>query len=186
MKRGRAAKPAKPRATRFTILDDKDKAYELLRWVRGKWHQEIDQAKIALAFLKKVKADRDGIRMLGRIHKASDLQREFVAWDFVILLNEEVWRSEDWTDKQKKALLDHELCHVTVSLDKTDAVRTDDKGRTLYRMRRHDIEEFRVIVRRHGCYKADLEEFAAVLLKKIDAPLIAKMEEKPASADPVN
>lgn len=176
----KTAKTAKPKAINVQLLQPEHAAYEMLRTVRQKWHQEIDQARIALAFWKKVKADRDGILKLGRIHHTSELHREFVEWDFVILLNETVWNSEEFTDKQRKALLDHELCHATVALDKERNVKKDERGRVLYRMRRHDIEEFRAVVKRHGCYKSDLEDFAKILLKKMDAPLLAKLDDAPA------
>ena len=39
----------------------------------------------------------------------------------------------------------------------------DERGRPVYRMRKHDIEEFADVVARYGCYKADLESFAAAL-----------------------
>jgi Putative phage metallopeptidase len=177
MKKARVV--GKPKSVNLQLLDHDHRAYELLRMVRDKWHQEIDQAKIALAFWKKVKADRDGILKLGRIHHTSELHRELAPWDFVILLNETVWMDPDFGDKQKKALLDHELCHATIATDKAGNARKDERGRLLYRMRRHDIEEFRAVVKRHGCYKADLEEFARILLKKVDAPLLAKLDDEP-------
>lgn len=173
----------KPKAVNFQLLKDDHPAYSLLAKVREKWHQEISDAHIALAFWKNVKRDRDGIMKLGRIHKASDLQRELVSVDFIILLNETVWTATEFTEKQKKALLDHELCHATISLDKDGGERKDSRGRFIYRMRRHDIEEFRDVVKRHGCYKADLEQFAKIIIKKFDAPLLAKLDEAPAAVE---
>lgn len=35
-----------------------------------------------------------------------------------------------------------------------------ERGRLLWRLRRHDVEEFRDVVTRHGFYKADLALFA--------------------------
>lgn len=37
--------------------------------------------------------------------------------------------------------------------------------------RKHDIEEFRDVVARHGCYKKDLDNFAEALLEKHANPL---------------
>src|SRR5436189_14073 len=44
-------------------------------------------------------------------------------------------------------------------------VLLDDLGRRVYRMRRHDLEEFSVIAARYGCYKRDIEHFAQSLDK---------------------
>ncbi len=38
----------------------------------------------------------------------------------------------------------------------------DDNDCIVYRLRKHDLEEFRAVVDRHGFYKSDIEEFARV------------------------
>src|SRR6185312_8975695 len=103
--------------------------------------------------------------VLGKCVKASDLQRELVDWDFVILLNREVWHDLRFTREQKLALLDHELCHAELARDEDGNAKFDEKGRKVWRTRKHDIEEFQAIVQRHGCYKRDLEKFAETLIK---------------------
>jgi len=166
----RAAKPPEPKRISFSLIPPMDnghepEAYRLLREVRSKWHPDLDGAKIALAWRKRLKADKDGHLILGKCMKASDLQRELVNWDFVILLNQEVFQDTAFTLEKRIALIDHELCHATRALDKWFAPANDEKGRAVWRMRKHDIEEFRCIVERHGCYKQDLVKFAEVLLK---------------------
>lgn len=128
--------------------------------------RNLQEAKIALAWRKAFKADKDGRLILGKCVKASDLQKEFADYDFVILLNQEVWQDADFTEDKKKALLDHELCHAVPAIDdKTGEQREDARGRLVWRIKKHDIEEFRSVVAHHGCYKADLEAFAEVLMK---------------------
>ncbi len=53
--------------------------------------------------------------------------------------------------------------HAEVRLNKYGEPATDERGRRVYRIRKHDLEEFRAIVERYGCYKRDLEDFAVVL-----------------------
>ena len=166
----RTAKPPKPKRISFSLIPPMDnghepEAYKLLRQVRDRWHPDLEGAKIALAWRKRLKADKDGHLILGKCMKASDLQRELVNWDFVILLNQEVFQDTAFTVEKRIALIDHELCHATRALDKWFAPANDEKGRSAWRMRKHDIEEFRCIVERHGCYKQDLVKFAEVLLK---------------------
>ena len=154
--------------------------YVLLAEVRQSYHKDTQEAKIALAWRKDTKADSDGHLVLGRCVKASELQKELVDWDFVILLNHEVWTEEKFDVQKKRALLDHELCHIDTS-EGEDGHKTDSKGRKLWRLRKHDIEEFHSVVAHHGCYKSDLERFAEVLLKAKAPTLFSKEEEKTAS-----
>ena len=55
----------------------------------------------------------------------------------------------DLTDKQKAAILDHELEHCFVEETET--------GDVIYKLLPHDLEEFNSIVTRHGLYAADIE-----------------------------
>lgn len=156
----------KPKAVNYELLLRKNHSeiYELLDDVRGNYHDELHGAQIALAWRKKLKADIDGRLVLGRCVRASDLQKEFAPYDFVILLNKEIWDNPEFTIEKKTALIDHELCHAAPAEDSAGDPRYDDRGRQVWRVRKHDVEEFRVIVERHGCYKADLEAFAQSLL----------------------
>lgn len=168
-------KPAKPKAVNFVLIpndDRKTSPYRILEEVREKWHNETREAKIALAWRKRLKRDKDGHLMLGKCIKVGDLQKEFAAFDFIILLNQEVWHDPDFTREKKLALVDHEMCHAEVMLNKDFEKVRDERDRIVYRIRKHDIEEFRAVVGRHGCYKKDLEEFAKVLLKKKQTPTL--------------
>jgi hypothetical protein len=170
------ARLPKPKPVNYDLIPKDNDAYQLLDEVRDKWHEDLYGAKIALAYRKRLKRDKDGILMLGRCVKISDLQHEFAPFDFVIVLNSDIWRDTTFDKKKKMALLDHELCHAALSLDKNLERRNDEKGRTIYRLRRHDIEEFRSVVEHHGCYKADLEKFAESLLKKRGTPLLPGLD----------
>lgn len=167
-------KGPKPKAINFEIIHESHVAYKLLNKIQGKFHRDLDDAKIALAWRKALKPDIDGRLVLGRCVKASDLQRELVKWDFVILLNKEVWDLEDFPTDKKEALIDHELCHAAVALDADGEPKIDEKGRQVWRTRKHDIEEFGDVVERHGLYKRDLERFAESLLKSQQGALALK------------
>lgn len=139
--------------------------YELLYQIVDENHEELGNSsvRIALAWAKAWKADVDGKLVLGKCKKASDLDRELAPFDFVILLNRDFWLSSKVTDAQRRALLDHELMHAAPAYDEDGHIKRDARGRTVYRIRKHDIEEFRDIVARHGCYKSDLEDFAGAI-----------------------
>jgi hypothetical protein len=165
----------KPKKINFQLIPKTNAAYDILEEVRSEYHEELEHAKIALAWRKTTKPDVDGRLVLGRCVKSSDLQRELVDWDFVIVLNREVWENDEFTLKKKEALIDHELCHAARAVDKDGEDKEDEKGRPVWRVRKHDIEEFREVVQRHGCYKKDLEDFAKALVgsKQRDLQLAA-------------
>jgi hypothetical protein len=148
------------------ITNEESEPYQLLDEVRLAFHEELHGAHIALAWRKELKADTDGHLILGKCVKASDLQRELSEWDFVILLNKEVWVNRAFVVEKKKALLDHELCHAAPVFDEEGEPKRDERDRLIWRIRKHDIEEFQGIIERHGCYKSDLERFAAAILKR--------------------
>jgi len=137
--------------------------YKTMSRLIEKFHEELTNAKIALAWNKGWKANVDGQKTLGKTKKASDLDRELAAFDFVIILNQEFWEDPKTKDEQRDALLDHELCHCAVREDKDGEPMRDERGRTVYRLRKHDVEEFSEVVRRHGIWKRDIEHFASSL-----------------------
>lgn len=173
----KAAKAKKPRTVNFELISEANREgmvpYSILKDLRDKYHRHLKEARIALAWRKNFKTDRDGHIILGKCVKASELHRQLAPYDFVILLNEEVWKATQFTEEKKRALIDHELCHAAVATDRNGDPVRNDQGRIVYRMRKHDIEEFRDIVQRHGCYKQDLEAFAEAIMHRKDHPLFA-------------
>jgi hypothetical protein len=69
---------------------------------------------------------------------------------FVITVWENAW--EKLSDRQRKALIDHELCHCRIEEDE----RT---GKAKGVIVGHDIEEFNDVVRRHGHWLTDVSNF---------------------------
>jgi hypothetical protein len=161
---------AKRKKINFRLIDRITGAepYGILDRMR-EHHVELGAASIAIAWRLGLSADKDGHLILGKCMKASDLQRELVEYDFVILLNRDTWGS--FSEEQKCALMDHELCHAARVLDDEGNEKFDERGRPIWRIRKHDIEEFQEILQRHGCYKEDLERFAKALLDKQKTPL---------------
>lgn len=123
---------------------------------------DLFEAKIACAWRYGKKADADGRLWLGQCKKGSDLDRSLHGYDFVILLNYEAWQSLDV--KQREALMFHELTHAAVSKDANGEAKTDEEGRVVYRIRKHDLEEFREVANRYGCWKDDIREFVTTAI----------------------
>lgn len=140
--------------------------HALLQSLVEKHHAHLAEAKIALLWRLNWKADADGHLILGQARKASDVDKELHNYDFAILLNYEVWASADFNKDQKRALVDHELCHCVRATTKDGDPKFDERGRPLWRLRGHDLEEFDQIVIRHGCWKRHIEAFANAALKR--------------------
>lgn len=160
-------KPKGPKAVNYFLIDRNTESggqmYNLLDALVAEYHQDLSAARFALAWNTSWQPDVDGRVTLGKCKKASDLDRELAAYDFVIILREEFWKHPRVSDVQRSALLDHELMHAAVKYDARGETEFDERGRVLYRIRKHDIEEFGDIVQRYGCYKGDIESFARKL-----------------------
>jgi hypothetical protein len=131
-------------------------------------------ARVALAWRLRTKADKDDRIQLGHCYKVSDLYKEYADYDFIITLNKEFWEDIDVVREQRLALVDHEMCHAApVYNDETGEHMMDERGRFLFRLRGHDVEEFYEIVQRNGLWKRDLVAFAKVLQEKRKIPMFA-------------
>lgn len=165
--RRRPTTAPKAKRTNYELIDPTSVVghpiYSLMTEIITAAHEHLAPAKIALAWCTAWAPDPDGHVILGQCKRASDLDRELADFDFIILLRRSFWNDERVTDAQRRALLDHELCHAAVRVDAHGDPQKDDRGRIIYRTRKHDIEEFTDIVKRHGTYKSDLEAFAKAL-----------------------
>ncbi len=160
MRRRQAGKPK--RLTYELIERESDigrPLYIILSELVEQHHEELHDARIALAWCTSWKPDVDGRVTLGKCVKASDLHRELAPYDFVILLSRAFFEDALVTDIQRRALIDHELCHGGVKHDPTGEPEYDARGRKVFRLRKHDLEEFAVIGERYGCWKKDVEVF---------------------------
>jgi hypothetical protein len=140
--------------------------YALLKTLVEQHHAELREAKIALAWNLVWKPDVDGRITLGMCRRVGDLERELHdldSYDFVIILHEKTWTDPLTPDIFRRALIDHELCHAAVRCDIRGEPEQDERGRTVYRVRKHDLEEFSCIASRYGCWKSDITAFGQAL-----------------------
>jgi hypothetical protein len=91
-------------------------------------------------------AKSKGKAVLGTAKKATPEHKALYLGevDFIVTLAGAEWK--DMTNRARRALLDHELCHC---------VGDSMKG---WSMRGHDVEEFSEIIERHGLWHGDLEK----------------------------
>ncbi len=155
--------------------------YRIMEELIAKTHTHLADASIVIAWRKGWRPDADNHVRLGQCRKRGDLDRELDKFDFVILINEEYWAGLN--DDHKRALIDHELCHAQIVYDSDGEPKRDDRNRLVCRIRKHDVEEFRDVVQRHGLYTADLAEIAKAAINDAQRPLLKAAEAKEADGN---
>jgi hypothetical protein len=148
-----------------------NKLYQIMERLIEEHHAHLSEAKIVIGWRFEKKEDADGRLWLGSLKKASDLDRSLHEYDFVMMLNHE-FVNQAATDQQIEALIDHELCHGAATKDAHGEFKVDERGRRCYRIRKHDVEEFREIISRHGAWKSDLESFFGAWKEAKSRPLL--------------
>lgn len=127
----------------------------------GKYHAHLSDVEIRYCFRDKA-AKSKGQTVWGKARKVSGLNA-YLAHDqaedgadagdddfFVIEIAEDVWVVLN--DKQRTALVDHELAHCSIDYD-------DENDTIKLVLRAHDLEEFREVVERHGLWRPEISEF---------------------------
>jgi hypothetical protein len=177
MARGRpkSDKPKKRKKVTVQLIKEKHagevtEPYRLLQEIRDAEHGHLGDAKIGMAWRLGWRANTDGQLQLGACRKRGDLDRELDGFDFIILLNREAFAVLN--EKSKRALIDHELTHAQIVNDSDGNPKHDDRDRLVCRIRKHDVEEFRVIVERHGAWTQNLAKMAQAAINDASRPLL--------------
>ena len=114
----------------------KQEVIDIAQDIIDKYHPTLGEARIAFLFRSEAPIS-GGRATLGKAAKVNAqwkplLQDDF---DFVIWFAYDRWSL--FSKKQRRALVDHELCHCRLEGDDPEIVP-------------HDIEEFNVIIQRYG------------------------------------
>jgi len=142
---------------------------ELIRTVDD--HQALAHAHIYWLFMDTVPMS-NGRFVLGRARKvtgwAAFLSQGPVECEsyetpvpfFAMEIAEQPWRQ--LRPHQKRALVDHELCHMRVSLEGDAPV---------LKVRGHDFEEFTAVIKRHGLWSTASQEGAMAMADQLAASI---------------
>lgn len=153
-----AAAPKKP----FVLCDE---ARVIGEELIPDYHPHLKEARILYIFSGKPMT-RNGRVVLAKAMKFNDLNRFFTSLgaeppdeeetaggcDFAVIVNRKEWE-ENLTPAQRRAVVDHELCHCI----------RNHKGK--WSLRNHDIEEFSEVIERHGLYWEDVAAFAKSVIQ---------------------
>lgn len=142
-------------------LMDADEAEAIANELIPDYHSHLLDASIRFVFTNKERKKCDRVRPASA-QKVSPLVRYLASGenadpddgpDFVILISAKDWDRFDAA--QKRALVDHELCHCGQSA----------KGD--WKIIGHDLEEFTAVVERHGLWKRDVQVFAKAAAEQL-------------------
>ncbi len=166
--------------------------YTMLHELIGRYHSRLEEAKIVLYANDKNKNRANKI-IIAEASKASSKMKASTNADFTIMVYMTPWSDLNMT--QKRACLDHELCHCGVHFEPvkeaaggtrsgrprlkvvrddygrvqyTNEIKRNENGEPKWRLLPHDLEEFRDIVARHGIWDKDIQSFKEVLDRSVD------------------
>jgi len=137
--------------------------------MRKKWHPELEKARVRIDVLMVSTDGEDGAAIKANGYPADGLakilpqeQRGAGTADARILLDAEKYDSLE--DKERDALIDHELQHFQVVM-KDGVIVLDGNERPKLRMRRHDVQVgwFSVIAERHKEHSAEVQQAKAIV-----------------------
>lgn len=111
--------------------------------IQAKVHPDLGPLKIAFVWRKDPKSD--GEQVWGKCSTVGKKWRRLSQWDAIIEVNWMVWKN--LSERQRVALIDHELCHLMVDLDATTCA---------VKLVPHDVEEFVEIAYRWGKWTTNL------------------------------
>lgn len=129
-----------------------DEVHEIAARVIDKWHQGLAEAKIVYLFKDVETWNSKGKVVFARVNKAPEQWQFLAGYDFLLIVNKKVWIRLN--QKQREALIDHELCHVLKDYD--------SKGNPKWTLVNHDVEEFAAVIQRHGLWSQEVRQFFTI------------------------
>lgn len=162
---------AKPKPVNWQLIND-DHLYEFVNDIIERYHggdKEIGGVGLnfVLMWRHNVKMDQDGYLVLADVTKSSDQYRELRPHDIIIGINKDAWSVLD--TQQKKVVIDSQLERIAVCLDKDDEPKEDDRGRTVFRLRRVEVIDDQTLNKRHNMNMKEVQDFIYDQFKKAGA-----------------
>lgn len=135
--------------------------YSLMTEIAEANHPHLEPGLVLLGWRRGWKRDKSGRITLGQARRPTEMELAMGGknYEFIVLLNADRW--ELLSIDQRRALIDHELCHCAISVD--------EAGDRKPRIQGHDLEEFDAVVRRNGMWKKDIEHFVNAATGKAEA-----------------
>ena len=155
-----------------TQFDPAEEVEKIAKKLLPKYHSHLVNAKIAYLFINKAMKSK-GVEVVATAAKISKKQHALCGYHFLITTAYPTWN--ELSDKQKLAVVDHELEHCFVEDD-------EKTGEPKYSILPHDVEEFGSIIKRHGLYTTNLVRIGRVVedaLECLEKKTVVKKVGKP-------
>lgn len=176
MPRGRPKSSGKQVQQIPVSYDPAESVAEIAKELIPKYHPHLVNSEIAYVFKNK-EIKKGGKVVLATAEKCSP-KVKFLSGgkEFVITVSFPSWQS--LTDKQKRAVVDHELMHCLVDDD-------DESGEKKLIILPHDVEEFYSIIERNNLWKEDLVALGRVVKAQLNGKNTSvKVDEPEPEEDP--
>lgn len=143
------------REKRELEFSDAPEVEEIAQEQIPQWHDHLVNVRIKYVF-RSIATKSNGKTVLAKARKVggltaflADQDKSLATGDpfFVLEVAADMWKGR--TEEEKRAIVDHELCHMW---------RDEDTGKLS--IHPHDLEEFAAVVKRHGLITNDLKHFA--------------------------
>jgi len=108
----------------------------------------IEEASIKYIFILKKHSE-----YAAKIQKPGGVWKFLSDYDYVVLVHKPSW--DKFSERQRKALIYHELLHITYKTDKNEKKH--------WKLRKHDIEEFIDVIREFGAWSPELNKLKEIL-----------------------
>jgi hypothetical protein len=172
--------------TTFSLADDR--ATEMLAEIMEKYHQCLfgQEVKVGLIMARSITGHAikvGGYPAIAKVKVVPLADRLTKGYDAEIQVDQWWWESDKLPDERRRAVLDHELCHLKLARDESGHPKRDDLGRPKLKLVRGDWnggDGFACIIERHGNHAQESHNFDAVV-----AAVKAAREPKPTLFDDV-
>lgn len=149
-----------------------DRTIKLTQEIINEHHPRLRNAKIAVVMRDKATKSK-GKLVAATAGKFPDKAKPFtyVAFDFVITISEDVY--EGMEPRKKRALIDHELCHLGFDENGSPTIVA------------HDVEEFLAVIARHGLWDDILVDLQEVMAQAEQIPFSFSEDEYRGSVEAI-
>jgi len=152
--------------TIYEKCDDDAPQTTVMRSMMQKYHTELVGAGVTVEILLASNDEGSAVKLHGwpcyaTIKVMSYKDRVAGSADARMIIDLDRWK--DLHAKQRDALVDHELEHLELVLDKLNNIKLDDIGRPKLRCKPHDFEltGFNSVIRRHEDAAIEVANFRA-------------------------
>ena len=106
-----------------------------------KYHVYLEEARIAFVFRSEEQIT-NGRAVWAQVSKVPAKIQIYMEFDYIVWVAENIW--VNLSPNKREALIDHELCHMGLGSGGN------------WKIRQHEIQEFREILERHGAWNDNL------------------------------